>query len=151
MTTEPCSMCTPGDIQDPWLDAELTAADMELLLREQYIRPLESDEVVRGRVRVFSVLEKEDSRRRVVTCPDEINRLLVHPGGIELPHIDQLMAGENFHAITADFPSFYIQLGLENNRLSSVSPSRGAFLHLRASPRDNDSVLLSLKPFHFNL
>lgn len=111
---EPAQCCQTRLTELHHEDAELLHEDITLLVQANYIRPLGEGETVIGHVRVFSVLEKSNSRRRVVCCPDEYNALLSDVGNIDLPHIDSTLDGDDFHALTADFSSFYIQFGLTN-------------------------------------
>ena len=102
----PCGLVT---------EALLSAHDMSSLLHHGYIRPLAESELILGTVRVFSVIEKQATRRRVIFCPDEWNDVLDMVPTMVLPrigHWDYDPLVQDNGAITGDFPAFYSQFPL---------------------------------------
>lgn len=99
-------------MQDPSLapEALLSENDVSTLLRMGYIRPL--DQTPKGFVRVFTVLEKDNTRRRFIQSPDYVNEALCHLNfqtfGVALPDLAALTSDLQFpYATTGDFDGFF--------------------------------------------
>lgn len=76
------------------VEADLTMDDINLLLEREYIQLADAQPL--GFTRVFTVLEKQDSRRRLITVPDFLNTQVLHAGFVEfdihLPNQQELVS-----------------------------------------------------------
>ena len=106
------STIVPPPCLDDCLPAEITEGDLQILLRYQYVRPIAKHHV-RQLVRVFTVVEKNDTRRRMICVPDLLNSILLEPGEVNLPLFEELCEDlSQPYVKTGDFAAYYTSFGL---------------------------------------
>ena len=115
--------------------AELRTADVSTLRRYSYIQGISTRTKILSIVHVHTLMEKEDTRRRVVFAPFEINNTWQHAGfgdGLDLPKLDEQVAvlEDTIGALCFDGPAFYTQLGISNipAELGEVEGEEGVYL-----------------------
>lgn len=135
----------PGLVLPPVAElpvAGLGPQDVTSCLRFGYIRRLALSTHIGSSVKVFTVFEKEDTRRRVVFAPMEVNVAITlllgsgfdkHPAGglaassfpVAEPTILPLIQHQSRYgaALTLDAPAFYTQLGRDLHLLPHTSKS----------------------------
>lgn len=94
--------------------ANITVEDITRLLAHGLIEEWPRENI-RAWCVVFSVLEVQKGRRRLITEP-MLNKVFVEAGGVELPTVEGLCARVLAPAaVITDFPWWYGQLALEEN------------------------------------
>ena len=103
-------------------EAELTAIDIQRMLDLSYIEAFNGDLAnIKSTVKVFSVMEKEGTRRRIIFHPQLINLFLADAGFlenlVELPSVDdQVAVCSNFPGgLCVDGTAFYTQFPVQPN------------------------------------
>lgn len=100
----------------PFLDeAEITEDDLKVLLQYDYISETAST-VDRLSVRVFTLVEHDKRRRRIILCPDGTNALIIDAGfhgesALDIPTVQaqiRQMSGQ-YGAMLVDGTAFYSQ------------------------------------------
>jgi hypothetical protein len=93
-------------------DADLLPEDVALLEHRAHIVKIDARDV-RGRVRVFTTIEAEKQRRRMIAEPI-INNYFTDGGEIKLATLSDILAPLNQHAnaMALDFPWFYGQMSV---------------------------------------
>lgn len=109
-------------------EAELSERDLALLLAHDYIEPTTSEQV-RGTLKIFTLPEKQGTRRRLILVPKIFNRVLVDPGEITLPSVEDVAADVLLpFAICGDFAAWYIHFSLPlDARKFYCFPFRGSW------------------------
>jgi hypothetical protein len=68
----------------------ITESDLKRLLEHGIVEDMPDSEVCLGDCRVFSVLEQEKKRRRLIIEP-MINDILFFTGNVQLPSLDEIL------------------------------------------------------------
>lgn len=109
---------TPSPNLETAPEADITTFDRDLLLQQHYIQPYDPRSIM-GVTRVFTVMEKDDTRRRLIVVPDELNEVIdlrFKHCNIRLPSVEEIGGDVLFaFAITGDVNAYYSSFELPQN------------------------------------
>jgi hypothetical protein len=90
----------------------ITESDLNRLLEHGIVEDMPDSEVCFGDCRVFSVLEQEKQRRRLIIEP-MINDILFFTGNVQLPSLDEILRPGSLNGASCfDFTAYYNQFEL---------------------------------------